>query len=332
MAALQLPITYLAQIASFLAQQGKDCEDWLAEHGIPRGELGNRVRMLDYACYESLIIDAVKLDGRADVGLRIGSYLGVNQHGALGFAIMSSRSIEESLGLLGRYIKTRTPLLDVNVEKDNQHYALVFKEVHDFTPIRMWFFEALVVSLSNIFRFISHSNDVIESIAFPFKAPEHIESYQTFIPHEVQFEQPELKILLKMDAQELQFGGDAIALEQAKSICESEIQQWVNDRSLAEQVANLLFKDCTLSLSQVSEKMHMTPRTLHRRLLKEQIQFHCIQDSVRHALAKQQLGIELQSVKAIAFSLGYADVANFRRAFKRWEGVSPIEYRHKLTQ
>ncbi|HET8707420.1 MAG TPA: helix-turn-helix domain-containing protein [Pseudomonadales bacterium] len=36
------------------------------------------------------------------------------------------------------------------------------------------------------------------------------------------------------------------------------------------------------------------------------------------------------SVQEIAYTLGYNDVANFRRAFKRWEGVPPSEYRMKF--
>ncbi|MNG28149.1 Urease operon transcriptional activator [compost metagenome] len=70
----------------------------------------------------------------------------------------------------------------------------------------------------------------------------------------------------------------------------------------------------------------MTPRTLHRRLLDEGTTFKQILEDVRHTLAVEHLKAGQLSIQEIAYSLGYNDVANFRRAFRRWEGVPPSEY------
>ena len=49
-------------------------------------------------------------------------------------------------------------------------------------------------------------------------------------------------------------------------------------------------------------------------------------DDVRHLLAKRYLDNKQLSIQEIAFTLGYSDIANFRRAFKRWQGMAPSEY------
>ena len=51
----------------------------------------------------------------------------------------------------------------------------------------------------------------------------------------------------------------------------------------------------------------------------------------RRSLALRYLQSRDMPVQEIAYMLGYSDVANFRRAFKRWEGVAPREYRRKRT-
>ncbi len=48
-------------------------------------------------------------------------------------------------------------------------------------------------------------------------------------------------------------------------------------------------------------------------------------------LALEHLKSGRLSIQEIAFLLGYSDVANFRRAFKRWEGVAPSEVRESLS-
>lgn len=73
----------------------------------------------------------------------------------------------------------------------------------------------------------------------------------------------------------------------------------------------------------------MTPRTLHRRLVDEGTSYRELVEAVRHTLAVEHLKSARFSVNEVAFRLGYTDIANFRRAFKRWEGVPPSTYRER---
>ena len=75
--------------------------------------------------------------------------------------------------------------------------------------------------------------------------------------------------------------------------------------------------------------LYVTPRTLHRRLQREQTSYKQILREVRHALAIEHLKSGRLSVEEIAWTLGYSDVANFRRAFRQWEGVAPSDYRQQ---
>ena len=94
----------------------------------------------------------------------------------------------------------------------------------------------------------------------------------------------------------------------------------------ASDVLNGDFSSAFPSLNVTARLFHLTPRTLHRRLLDEGSSFKEILEQVRH-LAVEYLKAGHLSIEEIAYSLGYTDMANFRRAFKRWEAMPPSRYR-----
>ena len=81
------------------------------------------------------------------------------------------------------------------------------------------------------------------------------------------------------------------------------------------------------SLQIAARRLHTTPRTLHRRLVAEGTSYRALLESVRHTLAVEQVKSGRFTIEEIAYTLGYTDLANFRRAFKRWERVPPSALR-----
>jgi AraC-like DNA-binding protein len=84
-----------------------------------------------------------------------------------------------------------------------------------------------------------------------------------------------------------------------------------------------------LSEDAVAAAMFITKRTLARRLAKEDCSYRQLRDEIFASLAARYVRDSALSVESIAGLLGYHDSANFRRAFKRWFGVTPSQYREK---
>lgn len=82
-----------------------------------------------------------------------------------------------------------------------------------------------------------------------------------------------------------------------------------------------------VSIERVARDLGMSRQTLYRRLKAEGTTFEDVLDAKRRQLALRYLGIERSSVKAAAYKLGFSDPAAFSRAFKRWTGSSPSEFR-----
>jgi len=80
-------------------------------------------------------------------------------------------------------------------------------------------------------------------------------------------------------------------------------------------------------ISAVAEQLHISERTLRRRLKRESTSFRAVLNDVRNTLARRYLTGTGLAATDIATLLGYSDPENFYRAFARWNGMTPTEYR-----
>ena len=80
-------------------------------------------------------------------------------------------------------------------------------------------------------------------------------------------------------------------------------------------------------INQVASMLHVSESTLRRRLKDESTNFRAICDEVRNVLACQYLCTTKLTVSEIANLLDYAETVSFRRAFVRWNGTTPSQYR-----
>jgi AraC-like DNA-binding protein len=97
-----------------------------------------------------------------------------------------------------------------------------------------------------------------------------------------------------------------------------------------ELVANHLGSG-VVTMEWAAKKVAMSVPTLRRRLADEGTTFRELLDDIRRQLAERQLAEEpATSVTELAFVLGFSDVASFCRAFKRWNGIGPTEFRTRL--
>jgi AraC-like DNA-binding protein len=107
----------------------------------------------------------------------------------------------------------------------------------------------------------------------------------------------------------------------------------LGERQLTEQLATVL-KELLPSgeplQDDVAQRLDMTLRTLQRRLAELGTCYRDVLNDTRHQLALSHLRSEQVSVGEIAFLLGFSEVSAFTRAFKRWTGYSPREWRNQV--
>ena len=118
------------------------------------------------------------------------------------------------------------------------------------------------------------------------------------------------------------------------------------DRMLAEELARLDKSDVVSrcraavleapvprakgSAEDTAKQLHMSPRTLQRKLAEAKTTYVQLVDDTRKDLALRYIEDPRRSVTDITFSLGFSQPSAFTRAFRRWTGLAPSEYRAKL--
>ena len=174
----------------------------------------------------------------------------------------------------------------------------------------------------------------LDAVAFPYARPAHAEDYALVYTERSSFDAQRLSARLQANLLELPLRRDEAALVGFLDGAPGKITTlYRRDREMVFRVRDIL-RDAlpqNLSLEEVAERLHVSPRTLHRRLEEEGSGFRNIKEATRRDIAYARLAKTRQPIAGIAAELGYADPSTFYRAFVAWSGVSPERFRDQAT-
>lgn len=111
---------------------------------------------------------------------------------------------------------------------------------------------------------------------------------------------------------------------------DEELNQQMSQKSFPEQVRSIIQRKLAgqrPTVQQVARDLHMSSRTLQRRLQEHGFSFQQVLEKARHDLARHYLMHSLLELNETAYLLGYEDSNSFVRAFRIWEGVPPAHWR-----
>ncbi|MGH8491509.1 MAG: helix-turn-helix domain-containing protein [Moraxellaceae bacterium] len=124
---------------------------------------------------------------------------------------------------------------------------------------------------------------------------------------------------------------NAALVEQSESIIQRYVEELDAQRSVHDVVRKVINKLSSghYDRASVAEELGISTSTLQRRLAAEGTSFSQLLNNTRRDLAERYLRESRRPIKEVAYSLGFADLSNFTRAFRNWFGVSPREFRRQ---
>ena len=167
-------------------------------------------------------------------------------------------------------------------------------------------------------------------VCFPFPAPADAEIYPDMFECPVRF--GALQASLSFDSSWLDREprlGDPLTHAEAVKLCDELMDQLRLRAGISGKVREVLLVNPMLriGLDSVAKQLHMTERTLRRKLHDEETSFRKIIDELRMHVAIKYLRDTDLTIKEVADSLGFSEDASFRHAFRRWTQISPLEFR-----
>ena len=325
-----LPVLYIRHIAEQLREMGADIERWLAMSQLSEARLSSPTFKLDSPGFDALVRNAMTMTREPALGLLVGQRLTVASHGLLGLAAVSCGTVLEAAELLVRFMPVRTSLVSSAVEGTPQGARVRFDETRPPGDTRRAVLEAVVLSVKNVLGTISVGHCQVSGVSFAFEEPGYASLARELFGCDVEYGTSWTGFSLPSKSLEVPLKtADPEALSAAAMVCQRELDALTADESVSARVrrAVLAKRDGIASLQVTARMLNMTARTLHRRLVEEGTSFRAIIEEVRHKLALEYLKGGRSNMQEIAYMLGYSDLANFRRAFKRWEAVPPTSFK-----
>lgn len=328
--AFTLPVHYIRHLAVQLRGMGVDVERWLAASGLTPAALDDAALSVPHAVFHRLVVDALAMSNEPALGLLVGQRLLASSHGILGYAAMNSGTIRQALDVFERFTRLRISLLTPSLEVHKGFMRVGYVEAQPLAELRRPLLEAVVLTVKNVLDAISMGACRVGWVSFPFDEPRYAALARDMFQCDVRYRQSWAGFSVPVDALDDPLKlADPDAFREAAAICQRELDKLTASESMATRVRRVLLeKQGGFPSLQVTARLfHLTPRTLHRRLEEEGTSFKELLEEVRRTLAVEHLKSGRFSIEEIAYTLGYSDLANFRRAFKRWEGVPPSIFR-----
>lgn len=329
-----VPGIYLHLLAQLLGRFGVDDSGLLRNLGLdPERLLLPDARVPNTRAAE-FVRHAIHVTGEPGLGVLLAEELRLPLHGPLGIAVMSSRTLGDALDMGSRFLQLRLPLMRMTRDQTGATAVIRF-EIDDNSPLAGFVLDAVTLGLVIMGEQLLGAPLAGVEVWRRGVRPRYYERYAANLPAPVHFERDEnaVRFPLRWLSAPVRYS-DELAARISREQCEKALLRLRNDVSVATRVCRVLETSHPFpcGLTRVAAALCLSPRTLKRRLQEEGTTYQVQVDRVRLQRAQSLLRTTTLSMAQIADALGYADAANFTRAFRRWTGASPSTYREQLFE
>lgn len=316
-----------------LEMHGLDALGIARQAGIDLGKLPAPTDRVQVNKADAILNLAIPLIGDPAFGLQAARCWHPANLGVLGYAWLSSSTLRTGLQRLARYFRLVGERGVTEIEETRQGIKVRFWAKRGNpaeVPVAAVAVDIVMALLLDMCRLNAGAALCPSTVSLRRGVPESAESYERFFGCPVQFGADENFFLL--------------ATEDANHLLPSSNKQLAAmfDKMLAEELARLdksdviarckaaVLEDLTsgeASAEDAAQQLHMSPRTLQRKLALANTTYQQLVEDTRRDLALRYIDDPHRSISDITFSLGYSQQSAFTRAFKRWTGATPSEYR-----
>ncbi len=320
---------YAAHLVALAARWGVVRDDLLRGTGISAGTLEDPDAPVPGASMAKLALRALELTGEPGLGFYQGLYVKLSAHGAVGLAAMTSATLEQAVRIAERYGPLRAQHMAVTLRVEGDEASLEFLELARVGRVRSFMIEAAVTSFVQMGKALL-GRPLSGRIEVAMPEPPHFQGFAHLWPGPVRFSSPTTRLIFPRELLDApREMADHFASARALEECEQELARLGETSTLLASVRRqmMALPRGFPSVTELAKKRHVSPRTLKRQLAAHGTSFQQLLDELRRDRALALLEDESQSIARVAELLGYSDPSNFNRAFRRWMGVAPTDWR-----
>jgi AraC-like DNA-binding protein len=322
----------LRSILSLFHQRGLDESGVLTAAGFSRAALDDPGLRLSWEQSQSVWKAALQLCPDPYLALHVAEVTPYGSYGAVDYICQAAPTVCEAVRRLCNYYPLVNNCVILEAEPGSDECVLYLgSQVGKLPPLMINFILASIVLHT---RSGWRLNWIPERVEFPYAEPDDLSEYRRIFRCPLRFERPVAQLVMPRALWESPLptsdphllkvleerATNLLALHPPPQDTEARVRACLGSK----------IRDGEPSLQTVAEELGFSPRNLQRRLRSVGRSYSVILDDLRLQTAKYYLCDPEVRVGEVAGKVGFEEVSSFTRAFRRWTGSTPREYRKKF--
>ena len=315
---------------SGLVNLGVDADEVLRRSGLDPSQLYKANLRTKFSGQPRFWKAAVELSGDPCIGLHLGEQMPVYKGQILEYLFLSSQTFGDGLNRVLNYQRLISDALHGQISETPSPCLTSYFSEHQHATSHLA--EAMVLGLIKAFQAVTDGNFKADRIVFNHLPNTDMAEYQRIFQCPVEFNAKSFQLFFPasmLSYRSLYAEPELLNLHlQAADQHLAILQQ----QDLITEVRGLLgalLESGETTLETVAARLDVTPRHLRHQLDLAGTSFQRLLNDYRHRLARRLLSQTDEAISEIVYLTGFSEPSTFYRAFKRWEGTTPIEYRQQ---
>ncbi|WP_213878924.1 AraC family transcriptional regulator [Pseudomonas sp. dw_358] len=325
---------FIALVNGFVAESGHCTHSLLLGTDLTAEDLhaGEKLISVEQECM--ILRNALRLTGADHLGLELGHRCRLAAYGIFGFTLLSSRDLRSAIELFFEYplpLGTGFELALVQEQGVASIQVTAHFDIDD--ELRALAVDFCLTALQCVMADLLYQPLPLTALNIGFTVDPNTLRYRSYFNCPLSFEATRATSL-SFDAKWLQQPlpcANLTAHNEMKAHCSVLKSHLESPRDFLANVRSAICAgfDTSLSLNDVALSMACSSKTLQRHLRAAGTSFNELLSETRYQRA-QELLLRQVPVARIAQTLGFSEAAAFRRAFQRWSGCTPSQYRSQV--
>lgn len=268
----------------------------------------------------------------SDIALCWGARVGLSAHASILRALMSPLLLSDVVGVAESFQEImRLPFRAYHEVRGHEvWFMLDYPLTMRHQPLVRFNVECIFASYVATINSLLACNGRASRVLMPGKSPAYEESYRTYISDRVEFDATDFALVYPASLLLMPVAGShSVLANHCAHDFYAALRQAQECRNLGPAVSAILVSRIGgyPDFPALAKSLGLGERSLRRRLAEEGVSYQLLLNEVKQQHAQALLDNIFLSVESVAMQLGFSDTANFRRAFRKWTGMTPAQWR-----
>lgn len=327
----QVSPLYARSLLDYLRERGREPAQLFDAEALAAVEDSDARARMPLASWVRMFERAIEATGDPDLALKVGAAIKPRHYGLLGYVTMSCATLGDAIDRLERYERIVGEISESRLLRRGDRAELHWRAPYGNDPPPV-LAQSSLAGWAAYSRWLLGRDDLSCDVLFTFPAPPNRKIYHDVFRCEPQFSAPFTGLRfpgewLRFPIVQADAALNALVDAQARALLSEIAHEPEPLPALRHEIARGLAAGRT-TLQDAAGRLHMSTRTLQRRLQQSGYSFQALLDDVRRRQAERYLADpQRPSLAEIAYLLGYSEQSAFTRAYRRWTGKAPTHGR-----